>query len=268
MLSAVELRWIGVLCLLGCGPPRSVDSSEPRQNIAPPADDDAREPSPTVPPRAIPRCGPDRGNELTTFSALAAKDPTRHHVVVVHRDGAWLPAEHIDMPMHHATAIQWDNLDAFRELGPASDEQLRFTFTVLSKSREHRAEQNTVFTTFVARVEMICSASAPADRPEGAVFRSMDIGAEQCPKLEAAMVEAGQELGQCTSDAQCTIVETPMCGIEGLGCYWAALNRTRDASPLTEAVQAWRDNPCLAAECDCAGRPTAARCRGGQCVAG
>lgn len=270
MIRAMELRWLGVLYFVGCGPPEPIDSSQPgglQDTEVRPGDDTPEQPPPTVTARAVPRCGPAEGTELTTFSGLASADETRHHVVVVQRDGVWSPAEHIDMPMHHATALRWANLDDFQRLDQSNAEQLRFTFTVLSESREHRARDSMFFTTFVARVEMLCSASAPADRPEGVLFGSIDLDTSACPELEAAMVKAGRELGECTSDSQCTVVQTQMCGIEGLGCYWVATNRTRDASGLAEAVHAWRNNPCLAASCDCAGSPTAARCRRGQCVA-
>jgi hypothetical protein len=71
----------------------------------------------------------------------------------------------------------------------------------------------------------------------------------------------------CDSDTQCAVVDFSACDIEGLGCYWVAVNRDRPMTELTGALYQLEQHPCPVADCDCPTPPTAARCRGGRCVA-
>lgn len=260
---------------VGCGPPSASETPVRVENgpaPEPPIEEGEGRGEVEAPVAArpvFPRCGPAEGTELTSTAGLRAGDAALHHVIVVFRPehGEWMPAEPVEMPMHHATRIGWTNLGDFDGLADATDERLRFTFSVLSRDRRHDPEDNEFLTEYLARVEMLCSASAPSSRPEGARLASIGLDVSQCPALGAAVTSAAREVAVCDGDAQCAVVGFGACDIEGLGCYWAVVNRERPMTELISAHHRLEQQPCPIADCDCPTPPTAARCRGGRCVA-
>ena len=271
-----RLELVGIVAVLaafvGCGTttaPRTPARAHDVPEAPAPIDgvEGAEEPVAAGP--VFPRCGAAEGIELTSTSGLRAGDGALHHVVVVFRPehGEWMPAEPVDMPMHHAIRLAWTNLDDFPELADASGERLRFTFSVLSQSRRQQPEEGEILVEYLARVEMLCSASAPSSRPEGARLASIGLDVSECPALAAAVASAARDVASCENDAQCAVVPFPACDLEGLGCYWAVVNRERPIAELTSALYLLEQHPCPVSDCDCPTPPSAARCRGGRCVA-
>jgi hypothetical protein len=68
--------------------------------------------------------------------------------------GAWAPAAHLAMPLHHASTIEWER----RELLDAhSGVRATVIATGLGRSSiEHEVGRNTWFATYRARIERVC----------------------------------------------------------------------------------------------------------------
>lgn len=255
--------------VVACGSAREHRTPETAPVVAPVAPTRATEPS--VEPRAVvPRCqAPEAAvPAVTDYGALRAGDAALHRVDV-RADPAtheWLPAAQLDMPMHHASRLSWTNLADFQPLRAAEGELLRFTFRVLSRDIRHRPDENVFLVEYRARIELVCSVSAPSTRAEGALVADIELDTTECPALTARVVEAASALAICTRDAECTIIDFGACDIAGLGCYFLPANRDRSVSDLQTALHGLQTHPCPLAECDCEGPPRAARCERGACV--
>jgi len=216
---------------------------------------------------AVPRCGaPDASaRRLTSYDDVRADD-TRWVVAVARddRSGEWIPTPLPEMPHHHATRVVWTNAADFPELASARGERMRFTFRVLSREVT-RATATRWNAEIAARVDSLCSESAEASRPEGARLASIGVDTSRCAQLEAAVTRAAADAARCSADSECFIREVPVCSIDGLGCYWAAVSRARPAAPLDDALRHLQASACPSVDCDCPVAPTSARCVNGRC---
>ena len=88
---------------------------------------------------------------LTSFTT--AEMGRYYHLTVEHRDGSWTPTDHIDMPFHHATAIQWLNLAEYPALQRFTDgHRLTFVFAFEDRQVEKQPNRHQWWTTYRARI--------------------------------------------------------------------------------------------------------------------
>jgi hypothetical protein len=216
----------------------------------------------------MPRCGPPETPALTSYLDVTAGDGIARHVEVTRdaHNGVWAPAEHVEMPLHHATAIRWTNLDDLPFLADAATERLRFAFVLLTRDTEQVAGEHRWRTTYTARVESVCAVTSDAARAIGVHVPDVYTSAEECEGLEDAVEAAVRDAARCTSDADCAVRDAPACELRGLGCYWVAVRADADLAAITAAIRAHETSGCPAADCDCPTPPTTARCAAGQCA--
>lgn len=129
--------------------PTSPSASEPtsRPSASEPEPTSPSGPEPTSRPSASEPTGPDATSPARPSPCPATPDAApldytaieiggRYFVDVEQRSGEWAPAEHVPMPRHHATRLEWQNPDMIAALGPAATGRLRVTLVV--ESREIR----------------------------------------------------------------------------------------------------------------------------------
>lgn len=96
--------------------------------------------------------GPDLPPILIDLSELA---PGARQRLEVRWDGTgWASSRALEMPLHHASRIEWENLHDFPELSSAQGGPVWFTF-VLS-GREVRPGPDVYRATYFARMEAVC----------------------------------------------------------------------------------------------------------------
>jgi len=264
MVSVVRC---GVLCLLiGCG--ASSDDGSTHAVRQPPPGGPA-EPMAETPASQIPRCGAPETRALTSYLDVTAGDGVARHIEVIRdpRNGVWMPAEHVQMPMHHATAIRWTNLDDLPLLAGATGERLRFSFLLLTRGTQQVPGEHEWRTEYTARVTTVCAVTDDASREVGVHVPDVDTPAGDCERLEDAVEAAARGPAGCTSDADCVVRDAPACELRGLGCYWMAVRRDADLAPVMAAIGAYETSGCPASDCDCPTAPTTARCTDGRCTA-
>lgn len=256
----VALAWLG--CATAAAPARP---DVPAPEVPPPT---ATAPAPAS--RAVPRCGADAdAPRATDFGALV--EGSRHHAFVRWREpGEWAPEATLDMPLHHASRLEWTNLDDFGPLAEAATraERLRVTFRVLGRAIEHDPDRATFFATYTALIETLCSPDAPASRAAGAMFGGWDEDVRaRCAEADAAVAREARALAACASDAECAILPVSQCAVEGIDCYWVAGHRGRSRAALDAALAARVEAACPLGRCDCDAPPTEAACVEGRCSA-
>ncbi|MEM9190536.1 MAG: hypothetical protein AAGF12_15230 [Myxococcota bacterium] len=136
--------WERVACLvllIGCSEAAAVEepasgsstgSEQPASSVASPS---TRAHS-AFDRRPVPRCGP---SEATPLANLAQVHDGGRYVTEVARNAQneWLPTPFPSMPMHHASRLEWVNIEAFSELADSPYERLRFEFEL----RSHEVQQ-------------------------------------------------------------------------------------------------------------------------------
>lgn len=80
----------------------------------------------------------------------------RYFVDVTLQGGEWAPAEHVPMPLHHATRIEWANPEKIAELGAAATGRLRFTFTAEARDISQVPGRHAWRVVLTARITAIC----------------------------------------------------------------------------------------------------------------
>ena len=245
--------------MIGCGsanPP----PEEPPERISAPTETTETHPR-------LPGCGPADTPELTSWLEVTAGDGVPRHVEVVRdaRNGVWMPAENIRMPMHHATAIRWTNLASLSLLPTSTDARLRFTFTLLDREIRHVAEHQWR-TEYTAEISAVCAVTDDA-RPIGVHVPDVHGPADaDCSLLENAVEAAARAAAQCSTDAECVIRDVSACDLRGVGCYWVALHRDASTEGIEAAIRRHESSGCPTSDCDCAGPPHTARCVDGTCA--
>lgn len=259
------VRW-GVLCLLiGCGSSSNSGSPQP---VGQPAGDPAG-PAAESPASQVPRCGAPQTTALTSYLDVTAGDAVERHLEVTRdpRNGVWMPAAHVQMPMHHATAIRWTNLDDLPFLAGATGERLRFSFQLLTRSTQQVPGRHEWLTQYTAQVTAVCAVTDDASRDVGVHVPDVYTPAGECEQLEDAVATAARDAARCTSDGDCVVRDSPACELRGLGCYWIAVRRDADLAAVTAAIRAYETSGCPVSDCDCPAPPATARCTDGHCVA-
>jgi hypothetical protein len=108
----------------------------------------------TVPAADTSECDGDQPPALTAYDAIT---PDVRFSLVLTRDarGVWTPADQLDMPMHHASAIDWT--DEAQLLASANVDRVLVVATGLGRvSITHDQRRNMWFATYGARVERVC----------------------------------------------------------------------------------------------------------------
>lgn len=126
---------------------------------------------------AIPRCAAAESPELTSYLDATEGDGVVRHLEVLRdpRNGVWATDSHIRMPMHHATAIRWTNLDDLPFLADASSARLRFAFTLLTRNTRQVPGERAWRTEYTAEVSRVCEVSDDVSRATG--FHLPDVHA-------------------------------------------------------------------------------------------
>jgi hypothetical protein len=147
-------------CLAACSssapPPPDAGSSAPPPPAAVVA---PSSPAPRTEAAGPPPCGdPDPGTPaLTDFQDVEAG--RRFWVDVAHdeRAGEWLPVASIRMPHHHASRIEWRNLDAFPAIAAARSGRLRFFFVVTARDVRQVPGRHEWRATYTATLTDVCA---------------------------------------------------------------------------------------------------------------
>ena len=85
--------------------------------------------------------------EGAAFSLVVRREPS----------GAWLPAEPLPMPMHHASMLWFEpHLDTLVTEADRARPVLVLAMGLGRRSLEHDARRHTWFATYAARVERVC----------------------------------------------------------------------------------------------------------------
>lgn len=155
--------------VFGCGSTaeRSASSEALRSEVheAHPVTQSDREPEPDAPARqpatGIAPCSAPETPELTSYLEVHAGDGVTRHLKVLRdpNNGVWATDSHIRMPMHHATAIRWTNLDDYPRLTEAGPARLRFAFTILTRDTRQVPGQRAWRTEYTAEVSSVCEVS-------------------------------------------------------------------------------------------------------------
>jgi hypothetical protein len=90
---------------------------------------------------------------LASYDAIT--DGAAFTLALVRDDrGVWVPAERLPMPLHHASAIEWQGADL---LDAHAGARVTVIATGLGRtSIDHDADRNTWFATYAARIERVC----------------------------------------------------------------------------------------------------------------
>lgn len=156
MLVRVHAR-ILALALVACAPatPAVTDTpATPAAPITPAVNDAPLAPATTPATDALPPC------TAPTTPRLDYRDLEiggTYHVDVIPRDADWIPADHVPMPMHHATRLEWQNPDIIPALAPAATGRLRFTFTVDARDIRQVPDRREWRVTVRATITAICA---------------------------------------------------------------------------------------------------------------
>ncbi len=110
-----------------------------------------------------------------------------------------------------------------------------------------------------------CTRAEVKNAPSRAVPPAADP-AEGCESLSSSIRLAAEEAGACEQDSDCVLLPVDICAMEGLGCYWAAVNTSRPTGELTSAIDRYLTSDCIQADCDCNGPPETFACLQGQCA--
>lgn len=242
------------------GPP-GPEAAAPPPTARPDAPDEPADP----PVRALPRCAaPDpAATRLTELSPLSGPSRPFHVEVVFAEPGGWRPDPFPAMPLHHASRIEWTNLDDFGDLDPHRAERLRLTFRFLSTELRAPSDERAWRATYRAFVDSACSLDAST--PPGSVPAPRPLDVTRCPDRVAALVAAVEAGGACDTDADCSLVALDACGVEGLDCLWAAVGAAH-VSRVAEANYRLLTEPCPLERCACPSFPSAAACVRGRCA--
>lgn len=81
-------------------------------------------------------------------------------VDVAESSGEWRPADHIPMPMHHATRIEWTNPAALSDLGPAATGRLRLAVRIESRDIQQLSGRREWRVIVRAHIAAVCAAPA------------------------------------------------------------------------------------------------------------
>lgn len=255
-----------LLCLLiGCGSTSDQPTNVAQDHTAAEVSDPV---SRTVPSTRMPRCGAPETPALNSYLEATEGDGVVRHLEVLRdpRNGVWATDSHIRMPMHHATAIRWTNLDDLPLLADVSDARLRFGFTLVTRNTRQVPGERAWRTEYTAEVSRVCEVSGDVSRATGFHLPDVHAPSDECGPLEDAVMESVQAAAHCTSDAECVVREAPACDLRGLGCSWMVVRRDASVEPILEAIRAHR-TVCIASSCDCPMPPSTARCVDGACTA-
>jgi len=123
------------------------DLSDPRP--AAPADG-AADAAPPCPGPAVPRLE----------SYLDVRIPDVYWLEMNHGSGGWEPAQHLRMPLHHATRLDLTNLADFPHLAAGVTGPVRLVIEITARDIEHDPARATWFATYHARIVEVCPAGA------------------------------------------------------------------------------------------------------------
>ncbi|HEX7509222.1 MAG TPA: hypothetical protein VF550_20790 [Polyangia bacterium] len=104
--------------------------------------------------------------ELTAFEQL--RPGSAFHVEVKWDEkGGWIPAKPIAMPIHHASRIEWTNVQAWPVLAESRGVRLRFLAWLLVEDLEKVPGQHAWRATYQARIDGICTIPPRPPRARG-----------------------------------------------------------------------------------------------------
>jgi hypothetical protein len=98
---------------------------------------------------------PKNSTELTDYDQFAKG---KRFWVAMRHEGkvGWQPVAHIDMPLHHASRLDWQGLDGFGDLEAHRHRGLRFTFSAIGSDIQKVPQRQQWRAKYKARVEAIC----------------------------------------------------------------------------------------------------------------
>lgn len=137
----------------------------------------------------MPRCATPESPALTSYLDASAGDGIVRHLEVLQdsRNAAWATDSHIRMPMHHATAIRWTNLDDFPLLPAAGAARLRFAFTLLTRDTRQVPGERAWRTEYTAEVSSVCEVSDDGSRATGLHLPEVPADSFACAGLRRSL---------------------------------------------------------------------------------
>lgn len=144
--------------VFGCG-----STTERASTTTDPGSETAERPPVTS---GLARCAAPETPELTSYLEASEGDGVARHLEVLRdpRNGVWATDSHIRMPMHHATAIRWTNLDDFPLVADAGAARLRFEFTLLTRDVRQVPGERAWRTEYTAEVSSVCEVEGDTAR--------------------------------------------------------------------------------------------------------